>query len=185
MNTRLQEALKKASSEVEASGITDRELKKIAFSKAVDFYLHSLDVRPRGDTKDTSDIALQQPDSFWSLLENSTGVEISSLKDVYATKGNQILLVISSIPGDSRAEKQRNLAALVLLAYQEGFNQEWILSTLLAEAAKHSKLYDTSKFAKNLKSEWFRSEGVKKGLKYKLSGPGVSHAKDILIEVVK
>ena len=89
------------------------------------------------------------------------------------------------ITGKTKADKQRNLAVLVLLAYQEGLSREWVSSTLLAEAASHSKLYDTSKFAKNLKFDWFRFEGVKKGLKYKLSGPGTSHAKKLLAEMLQ
>ncbi|OGY26704.1 MAG: hypothetical protein A2Z11_04270 [Candidatus Woykebacteria bacterium RBG_16_43_9] len=184
MNSKLQEALKKANAEVEKSGITDPELKKIAFSKAVDFYLGSetpqSTIAPR-IPKGASD----KSDDFWTSLHDSTGIEINKLKDVYSVKDKQILLVISSVPGDSKADKQRNLAALILLAYQEGLNYEWAPSSLLAEAANHSKLYDTSKFAKNIvQSDWFRTEGVRRGLKYKLSGPGVSEAKNTLSVVI-
>lgn len=114
-----------------------------------------------------------------------TGIDVKKLKDVYVIKNDQILLVVSSVPGESKADKQRNLAALILFAYHDGLGREWVTSSLLAEAANHSKLYDTSKFAKNLKFDWFRAEGVKKGLKYKLSGPGTSRAKEFLSEITK
>jgi len=185
MDTNLQDALKKANSEIEAAGITDPELKKIAFSKAVDFYLYGLEARPQDDTQKISNVTQKRPDNFWRLFKSSTEIEIKKLKDVYSVKGEQILLVMPSMPGESKADKQRNLAALILFAYQEGFGQEWVSSSLLAEAANHSKLYDTSKFAKNLKFNWFRTEGVKKGLKYKLSGPGTSHAKDLLAKITQ
>lgn len=183
MDTKFQDALKKANAEVEKAGINDPELRKIAFSKAVDFYL--------GADKDSSPVKTQptpadvKKSDFWSALASSADIEEKKLKDVYALKGEQVLLVMSSIPGESKADKQRSLAALVLFAYSEGLDQEWLSSGLLAEAAQHSKLYDTSKFAKNLKFEWFRSEGVKRGLKYKLSGPGSSQAKNLLKSLTK
>lgn len=186
MDNKLQDALKKANAEVEKAAISDPELKKIAFSKAVDFYLHSEDVRSQQNQKNVAAGVPETSGDFWGALGNATGIDAKKLKDVYAIKNNdQILLVVSSVPGESKADRQRNLAALILLAYHEGLGLEWITSSLLAEAASHSKLYDTSKFAKNLKFEWFRAEGVKKGLKYKLSGPGTSRAKEFLLEITK
>lgn len=180
MDEKLQEALKKANAEVEKAEITDPELKKVAFSKAVDFYLYAESNQASAGHK-VSRATQDKPGDFWISLANSTGVEAGKLKDIYSLKGEQVLLVISSVPGDSKADKQRNLAALVLLAYQDGLNREWVSSQLLAEAAKHSRLYDTSKFSKNLvKYDWFRSEGASKGLKYKLSGPGVSEARNAI-----
>jgi len=183
MENNLQDALKKANAEVEKAGIVDPELKKIAFSKAVDFYLQG-EKTPTLIHKNVSDV-ISEGSNFWSALASATGIEEKKLKDVYSLRGEQILLVISSVPGESKADKQRNLVALVLLAYQDGLNHEWVSSTLVAEAASHSKLYDTSKFAKNLKFSWFRTEGVKKGLKYKLSGPGTSYAKSLLGTIIQ
>lgn len=183
MEQKLQDALKKANIEVEKAGITDLELKKIAFSKAIDFYLNS-EKKQIVTTGEAYTDNLKKS-NFWTSLVASLGIEEAKLKDIYSVKEEQILLVISAIPGESKADKQRNLAALILLAYQEGFNYEWISSSNLAEAAKHSKLYDTSKFAKNLKFDWFRAEGVKKGLKYKLSGPGTNQAKNLLSLIIK
>ncbi len=178
MDTKLQDAIKKANEEVEKAGIKDSELRKVAFSKAIDFYLHS--AGGSNQTRKAADETDIIKTNFWLSLVTSTDIEEKKLKDVYSIKGKQVLLVLSSIPGESKADRQRNLAALVLLAYSEGLGQEWVSSGLLAEAAQHSKLYDTSKFAKNLKHEWFRFDGVKKGLKQKLSGPGLSNAKTLL-----
>lgn len=185
MDNKLQDALKKANTEVEKAAISDPELKKIAFSKAVDFYLHSEDVRSQQSQKNIAVGVPETPGDFCGTLENATGIDGKKLKDVYAIRNDQILLVVSSVPGESKADKQRNLAALILLAYHEGLGREWVTSSLLAEAANHSKLYDTSKFAKNLKFDWFRAKGVKKGLKYKLSGPGTSRAKEFLSKITK
>jgi hypothetical protein len=82
--------------------------------------------------------------------------------------------------GKEKVEQRRNLAALVLFAYIEGLGQEWVSSLFLAEAARQSKLYDKTRFGKNLRHEWFRQKGAKKGMMYKLSSPGLSHAKDLL-----
>jgi len=183
MDTKLQDALKKANEEVEKAGINDPELRKIAFSKAVDFYLHADKGSPQ--TRKRSDEADIIKSDLWPNIASSTEIEEKKLRDVYSLKDKQILLVMPSIPGGSTADKQRNLAALVLFAYSEGLGQEWLSSGLLAEAARHSKLYDTHKFAKNLKHDWFRSAGIKKGIKYKLSGPGLSHAKGLLKSIAQ
>lgn len=181
----LQDALKKANTEVEKAGITDPEFKKIAFSKAVDFYLHG----EKGSTahQKVSGEENKQGSDFWSSLSASTNIEERKLKDVYSIQGEQIRLIVdgSAIPGDSKGDKQRSLAALVLLAYHEGLGNEWVPAGSLAEAAKHSKLYDTSKYAQNLKSDWFRSQGIKKGLSYKLSGPGVNQAKSLISTITQ
>ena len=183
MDNKLQDALKKANAEVEKVGITDPELKKIAFSKAVDFYLNAEKASaPSPRKEDAPSVAASD---FWASLGSSTGLEEKKLKDIYSVKDGQVLVVMSSFPGDSKADKQRNLAALVLLAYGEGMQEEWVSSTRLAEAAQHSKLYDTSKFSKNLRHQWFRAEGVKKGLKYKLSGPGLSAAKTLVTSLTQ
>ena len=181
MDTKLQDALKRANTEVEKSGITDVELKKIAFSKAVDFYLHN-DAGPSVTKNHDHKTARQETpgDSFWGTRADAVDIEEKKLKDVYSLKGDQVSLAIRAIPGEAKADRQRNLGALILLAYNEGRGDEWVSSTLLAEAAKHSGVYDTSKFSGNLTSDWFRTIGAKKGLKYKLSGPGVNHAKSLL-----
>ncbi len=184
MDSKLQEALKKANSEVEKAKITDPELKKIAFSKAVDFYLQG-EKEPAQSHETVGKINNTKESDFWATLASSTSIEEGKLKDIYSIKDKQIVLVISAILGESKADKQRNLAALILLAYHNGLRYEWVSSGLLAEAASHSKLYDTSKFAQNLKSDSFRSTGVKKGLKYKLSGPGLNEAKTLLANITK
>lgn len=189
MENNLQDALKKANTEVEKAGIVDPELKKVAFSKAVDFYLSGGNDHSRVDIQQNITKGAQKtPDDFWQLLTNSTGIEINKLRDIYSMKDRQILLVISSIPGESRSDKQRNLAALILFACREGLENEWIAANFLAKSADHSKLYDTSNFAKNLRSKetnWFSMHGVKKGLNYKLSGPGINHAKNLLITLTQ
>jgi hypothetical protein len=184
MDTKLQDALKKANSEVEKAKITDPELKKIAFSKAVDFYLQG-EKESVQSREAMHKINNTKESDFWATLASSTNIEEGKLKDIYSIKDKQIVLVISSVLGESKTDKQRNLAALILLAYHNGLGYEWVSSGLLAEAASHSKLYDTSKFAKNLKSDLFRSTGVKKGVKYKLSGAGLNQAKSLLANITK
>jgi hypothetical protein len=167
---------------VEKAGIKDPELRKIAFSKAVDLYLHSDQISPQTKQRDKATDTIQE--DFWARLGTSADIEEKKLRDVFSVKGKQLLLVLPSIPGETKADKQRTLATLVLFAYGEGLGQEWVSSALIAEAAQHSRLYDTSKFAKNLKHDWFRHQGKTKGLKYKLSGPGLSNAKTILRSIV-
>lgn len=182
MDTKLQDALKRANTEVENAGITDPELKKVAFSKAVDFFLHAEEDDGRVVQKDLSVNGMNQgnDDTFWTCLSGSSEIEIKTLKDIYSKKDEQLLLVMQ-IPGESKVDQRRNLAALVLFAYHDGLSYEWVPANLLAEAAKHSKLYSTSKFAKNLRdSDWFRTEGIKRALKYKLSGQGISGARGLL-----
>ncbi len=182
MDDKLQKALKKAKKEVEKSGITDLELKKIAFSKAVDFYLQEGGKSSLFQSKTTREEDKSESD-FWVVLATAVGIDENKLKDIYSIRDKQILLVMSSVPGELKAERQRNLAALILFAYHEGFEHEWVSSSLLAKAADHSKLYDTSNFAKNIRSKetnWFSMKGTKKALTYKLSGPGVNQAKNLL-----
>ncbi len=186
MDKKLQDAIAKANSEIEGLKISDPELKKIAFSKAIDFYLYGEQEYPqKTEVAGADKIADTKKADFWKSLSGSVGIEEGKLEDVFALKNEQILLVIPDVPGNSKVARQRNLASLILLSYHEGLKYEWVPSNLLAEAAKHSKLYDTSKFAKNLKFDWFRSYGVKKGLKYKLSGPGTSAAKNLLANLIK
>jgi hypothetical protein len=184
MDSKLQDALQRANNEVEISGITDPELRKIAFSKAVDYYLNEPQV-----TLNSSEI-MEPPKNiesvFWNSLSSAAKIDEAKLRDIYSLKGNQVLLIVHDIPGNLKTDRQRSLAALILFAYQEGMKSEWVVSTLLSEAAKNSGLYDTSKFAKNLNYSWFRSTGKKKGVRYKLSGPGVGAAMNLLkIEVAK
>src|SRR3989344_96891 len=127
-NNKLQAILKRANTEVEEVGITDPELKKIAFAKAVDFYLYDQTKQPQTNPQrvvDNVPAGGESPVDFWGLLEESTGIETKKLKDVYSIRGDQISLVLSSITGKTKADKQRNLAVLVLLAYQEGLSREW------------------------------------------------------------
>lgn len=186
MDAKLQDALKRANTEVENAEITDPELKKIAFSKAVDFYLRGEENSP-SQPKAYHEEGGERPD-FWIALSSSTGIDEKKLKDVYLIKGDQIFLVVSSVPGESKADQQRSLALLILFAYHEGFGHEWISSSLLAKAADHSKLYDTSKFAKNIGSKetnWFNMGGIKKSRVYKLSGPGINQAKSLISTITQ
>lgn len=182
MKKNLEDVLKMVNTDVENAGITDPELKKIAFSKAVDFYLYGENT-PKQNKESPKISRETKKNEFWNILSESTGIEEKRLKDVYTYKEEQILLVVT-IPGDTKTDRQRNLAALVLLAYHEGLYIDWVPAKHIAEAASHSKLYDKGNFARNLREyDWFRSEGVKKGVKYRLSGPGINRAKEILREI--
>jgi hypothetical protein len=183
MDQKFQDALKRANDEVEKSGISDPDLRKVAFSKAVDYYLDEL-LSPSNSFHGVQ-YAQAKEAPFWSNLSSSTKIDETKLRDIYSIKGGQVLLILRALPGNSNVDRQRSLAALVLLAYQEGLKYEWVTSGLLCEAAKNSDLYDPSRFSRNLNFEWFRSTGKKRGVKYKLSGPGVGAAIDLLMTEVK
>lgn len=185
----IKNALSQAEKVVKESGIVDEELKKIAFSKAVDYFTqNNSNAKQQAVTTSTPTTDMQKSPSdgqnFWGNLAQTTGFDEKKLKDVYVIKNdNQVLLVIPALKGKTLVEQRRNLAALILLAYQDGLGQEWTQSNLLAESAKHSNLYSLSKFAKSLKSNWFRVEGQKKGVKYKLSSLGLIEANKYLAEL--
>lgn len=186
----IKNAISQAEKVVKESGVVDEELKKIAFSKAVDYFTQNNNDVKQGvltTSKLTTDTQQSPSDGqgFWENLAQATGFDGKKLKDVYVLKNdNQVLLVIPAIKGNTLVEQRRNLAALILLAYQEGLRKEWTQSNLLAESAKHSNLYSLSKFAKSLKSSWFRVEGQKKGVKYKLSSLGLIEANKYLAELL-
>ena len=68
MDNKLQDALKKANTEVERAAISDPELKKIAFSKAMDFYLHSEDMQSQKSQKNVTAGVPEISGDFWGLL---------------------------------------------------------------------------------------------------------------------
>ncbi|MDO8557202.1 MAG: hypothetical protein Q7R98_01950 [Candidatus Jorgensenbacteria bacterium] len=187
MEDKISKAIEAAKKLIEQSKIEDIELRKIAFSKAIDYFLADKklgdSLQPNfGATKIEGDY----PSGFWDNLSGASDISVEKLKDVYSIKAEQVLVVLpkTSIKGDTKADQQRFLSALVSFAYHEGIKCEWVSASLLAEAAKHSGLYDTTKFAKNVGgSEWFRTIGKKKGVKYKLSSTGISEIKNYLKEL--
>jgi len=193
MNKKIKEAIESANKLINESSIDDPELKKIAFAKAVDYYLQPAlingksDKEKRGSTNLLKNKKDNGKQNFWDILSEKSGVKSKVLKDVYLlnhTGDNiQITLLLPKLKGATKASQQRYLTALILFAYQEGLNTDWVPALWLAEAARNSKIYDTSKFAKNIKhSELFRTSGNKKGLKYKLSAAGYNKAKEFLDE---
>jgi len=187
MKDKISKAIEAAKKLIEQSKIEDVELRKIVFSKAIDYFL--ADKKSADSLKSSSDINKTENGShndFWDNLSEASDADIEKLKDTYSLKEEQISVVLSkaSIKGDTKADQQRFLSALVAFAYHEGLKYEWVPASLIAEAAKHSGLYDTTKFAKNVGgSDWFRTVGKKKGLKYKLSSTGVAEIKNYLKEL--
>lgn len=184
----MQTAISQAEKSVKESGIADEELRKIAFTKAIDYFLGNTNQLPKSSTNVTEVPSSGQNPStddqnFWDNLASATGRQIAQLKDLYTLKGgNQILVVVPKIKGKTIADQRRNLAGLVLLAYHEGQKMEWVPAKFVAEAAKHSQLYSDSNFAQDLKMDWFRTMGKKKGLEYKLSSIGISDVNKYLTE---
>ncbi|HUC31156.1 MAG TPA: hypothetical protein VMR99_00500 [Candidatus Paceibacterota bacterium] len=187
MEDKLLHAIEEANKLVEKSNIKDPELKKIAFSKAVDFFL-------TGGPKTENQTAVRSgrevnvaggaTGEFWTDLSEAVGIDVPTLKDIYSLKDDKIYLVISRVKGSKKNDQQRYLSALIVYAYHEGMKLEWVPSNLLARAAEHSSLYNTSNFSKNISdSDWFRTDGAKKGLRYKLSALGMAEAKSYLKEL--
>ena len=180
----IKKAIEQANNLIEKLGIEDTELKKIAFSKAVDYFLGQKEDSGKSKTMSALSLVTNIEEDFWHRLSEAAGIEIEILKDIFTIKNNQILLVISKIKGKTKADQQRYFSALILFGYHEGLNLDWVATKLLTEAANHSGLYDTYKFAKNItKSDWFRTKGKTKGLQYKLSASGINEAKNYLKEL--
>lgn len=184
----IQTAISQAEKSVKESGIADEELRKIAFAKAIDYFLGNANQLPKTSSNVTVvQSSGQNPSTdgqdFWNNLASVTGRQIAQLKDLYTLKDdNQILVVLPKIKGKTIADQRRNFAALVLLAYHEGLKMEWVPARFVAEAGKHSQLYSDSNFAQDLKMDWFRTMGKKKGLQYRLSSIGISEVKKYLTE---
>lgn len=180
----IKKAIEKANSFIVKLEIKDPELKKIAFSKAVDYFLGQKEGGSELDIAEVPSMVPKTDGDFWNRLSKTSEIENEFLKDIFTKKNNQILLVIPEVKGKTKADKQRHLSILILFAYHGGLNLEWIPAKLLAEAADHSGLYDTYKFAENIiKSGWFRTKGKKRGLQYKLSASGINEVKNYLREL--
>jgi len=193
MSEKIKQAIEHANKIIKESRIDDPELKKIAFSKAIDFFMAPSKSNSKTNSnlcasiKDKSKVeVLSESDSFWKKFSQQTNIEISELRDTFYYKDSQITLLIPELKGNNKSSQQIYLASLILFAYTEGLGIDWVPSILIAEAAKNSKVYDTSKFAKNLKtSDLFRSSGTKKGVKYKLTAAGYNMAIKSLQDLYK
>jgi hypothetical protein len=183
----MEEEIKKIIKEAERITLeanVDPSLRHAVFSEVFNSLRNSAGVGLNsGLIKSNNNPQPSSPENFWSLLAEASGTETLKLKDTFAIKDKQVFLVLRILPGGSKVDQRRNLSILILYAYSVGLGFEWLPATLLAEAAKNSKLYSSSHFAKNLKHEWFRSRGAGKGLMYKLSGPGLNRVKDLLKEI--
>jgi hypothetical protein len=186
MEDKLLRALEEANKLVEKSSVKDPELKKIAFSKAVDFFL-TASAKMENAAAVTSGSEVSPGDGtggFWVGLSDAVGIDVPTLKDIYSLKDDKVYLVIARVKGAKKNDQQRYLSALIVYAYHEGLKLEWVPSNLLARAAEHSSLYSTSNFSQNISdSDWFRTVGAKKGLRYKLSASGMVEAKSYLKEL--
>jgi len=185
MNRNIQEAIKKAREVIDQLEIDDIELKKIAFSKAIDYFLVPKEYKK--EPKKTEIFEEEKPKkNFWNQLSNKSDIEIERLKDIYTIKDGQIYLIIRELRGEVKAEQQRSLALLILYGYQEGLSKNWVSSSLLAEAAERLDLYDKSKFAKTVgRHLWFRTRGETRGREYKLSTQGLKEAQNYLRKLSK
>ena len=186
MEDKLLRAIEEANKLVEKSSVKDPELKKIAFSKAVDFFL-TASAKMENAAAVTSGSEVSPGDGtggFWVGLSDAVGIDVSTLKDIYSLKDDKVYLVIARVKGAKKNDQQRYLSALIVYAYHEGLKLEWVPSNLLARAAEHSSLYSTCNFSQNISdSDWFRTVGAKKGLRYKLSASGMVEAKSYLKEL--
>ncbi len=187
MKEKFRSIVREALNMSEQCEIKDDEIRRIVFSKALDYLLSKqTEIGPsQFGTSSTNSIegsgsSKNEQNNFWQLMSTVSGAEVGKLKDIYTLKDDQILLVMPNIEGITKAEQQQKLAVLVLFAYHEGLGEEWVSAIKLAEAAKHSNLYDTSKFSRNVRGTLFRTQGAKKGIKYRLSSAGIDTAKKIL-----
>lgn len=179
IETALEAAIVKAQELIKRIRFDDEETRKIAFSKAIDSFLNE----GKGEVAQSTYKNLKNEpgqQNFWDSLSRETGKSKTNLKDIYSISGEQILshLPSGSIPGDTKKGKSLFIAALILFAYQNGLQREWVSSLNIAEAVKHAKLYEGGSFANDIgASNWFRKRGVRKGLKYRLSADGISEIK--------
>jgi hypothetical protein len=193
IETRVSAAIKKAVELVESLNIKDSELRRAAMGKCFDALYAGSGVRGTSTHKtSTKHEAVQEDDvvcsQFWGTLAESVSLKEEDLHGVYDLTGSQIIVSLAkdSLRGETAAEKQRYLAALVLLAYEKGLKKEWVPALLLAEAAKHVCLYDEARFGQHImKDDWIRPAGAAKGRRYKLSATGVKTALEYLRELAK
>lgn len=189
MDQKIKLAIKKAQELIKKMQFLSEEQKNISFSKAIDYFLVVEDVINKKNGSIISRVnhqirAIDNEDEndFWSLLEQGSSLDINILKDIYILKKDQILLVINNIKGKNSAEQCTYLSLLICFAYHEGKKMEWVPAKYLVEAAKHLN-FNVKNLNRDLKKEWFRKQGKKKGVKYKLSAPGFLNTKKYLNEL--
>jgi hypothetical protein len=112
------------------------------------------------------------------LTANAITTEI--LEGVFHPTGPGAQLLVSTIPGNSKASKLVNLSLLLCVKHaleSGGFN-----CTLkeLRELAVHYDCYDSPNFAKNLKMNKNYFKPREKGVDLELSGPGLKKAGELI-----
>jgi hypothetical protein len=189
MDEKIKLAIKKAQKLIEKMQFPSEEQKNISFSKAIDYFLVAEDVTNKKNDSIISKVDHQiraigneDENDFWSLLEQGSSLDINILKDIYTFKKDQILLIINNTKGKNSAEQCAYSSLLICFAYHEGKKMEWVPAKYLVEAAKHLN-FNIKNLNRDLKREWFREQGKKKGVQYKLSAPGFLEAKKYLNEL--
>lgn len=181
----LKNIIQKSQNAVKEMNESDEAIRRAAFDKLFEFY-KSMET----GVKDAPIPSKGEQDSdfsndFWGDLSKKTGVQTEKLKDIYSIDAskNALSVIHIGIKGESKKEKRTYLALLVLLAYQNGYEMDWVPASDLKRIAEELSLYDSKRFSQSLKSDDFRSIGKKKGTKYKLSLPGVQKATEYLKEI--
>lgn len=184
---KLKEILLKTQKAVKDMDESDEVVRKAAFDKIFEFYKNIENIDQETKTRSISNKGESNNylDDFWSKLSNTSSIPTGKLKDVYSinldTKTLSVMHV--DIKGENKKEKRKYLALLALLAYQNGFGDDWVSAGDLKRIAEELSLYDSRRFSQSFKSGDFRSIGKKKGTKYKLSIPGIQNAIKYLKEV--
>jgi hypothetical protein len=115
------------------------------------------------------------------LTANAITTEI--LEKVFHPTGPGAQLLVSSIPGDSKANKLVNLS--LLLCVKQALEAGSFTCTLkeLRELAIHHDCYDSPNFSKNLNRSKNYYKPREKGADLELSGPGLKKAGEIIKSV--
>lgn len=119
------------------------------------------------------------PDSIKPFL-TANSITTETLEKVFHPAGPGAQLLVSSIPGNGKANKMVNLS--LLLCVKQALESGSFTSTLkeLRELAIHYDCYDSTNFSKTLKANKGYYKPREKGTDLELNGPGFKKVGEII-----
>jgi len=181
MKEKIKETLKRAEEIVSNSGIKP-ELYSAAFGEVFRLLWSSAHI-PKTTTQDDSPVTIktEPKGDLFDLMAKTLGVRKNKVKDLYHEDGKMgIRLIKTKIPGKTNAERQANLAALVLFP-NKILGKEWVNTKDLTRYAKEMGVYDLS-LSRNIqgRQQFFGATGTGKGMKYRLKTQGEELARQLI-----